>query len=494
MTSTITPAKQRVQKAASFLLALYSFLFFLMHFIRIFDNSFWGDEGFTIRLAKMGFVDMVSATAKDVHPPLYYFFTQILCHIFGFHGYTYHLTAVIPYGLILVLCCTVVRKWFGVLPAAVVVTLSSLTDAALIYNVEARMYSLAALFVFTAYLAFYQIYQKNRLMDWFIFGFASLCAAYTHYYALISVAFFYLMLLPLLRRGKEYTKRILLLYGLTVLSYIFWLYVLLKTFKRTNGSWWMTSIATFSECFDFVWGYKWLSVFAFVLFVAVTVLALKYLFQTHTLSNEALLFFAGFLSILGTIFIGLVVSHLFSPLIIPRYLFPLAHVSYLMLSLIIARFPYKELIASALICLLLVLGIPTYQTTYQHEKEVEQGTKICTEFFTSGEDSIIIPMIPAGTSNLMQSIFFLKFPISITTTPSTLSIIPTKTLGFSGPVHYRLNSKSKFSALAFPFRKFSPATPSMISLPENFSRILSTQLIICTSWRPSHDFYHRTLL
>lgn len=389
MTSTITPAKQRVQKAASFLLVLYSFLFFLMHFIRIFDNSFWGDEGFTIRLAKMGFVDMVSATAKDVHPPLYYFFTQILCHIFGFHGYTYHLTAVIPYGLILVLCCTVVRKWFGALPAAVVVTLSSLTDAALIYNVEARMYSLAALFVFTAYLAFYQIYQKNRLMDWFIFGFASLCAAYTHYYALISVAFFYLMLLPLLRRGKEYTKRILLLYGLTVLSYIFWLYVLLKTFKRTNGSWWMTSIATFSECFDFVWGYKWLSVFAFVLFVAVTVLALKYLFQTHTLSNEALLFFAGFLSILGTIFIGLVVSHLFSPLIIPRYLFPLAHVSYLMLSLIIARFPYKELIASALICLLLVLGIPTYQTTYQHEKEVEQGTKICTEFFTSGEDSII---------------------------------------------------------------------------------------------------------
>ena len=96
MTSTITPAKQRVQKAASFLLALYSFLLFLMHFIRIFDNSFWGDEGFTIRLAKMGFVDMVLATAKDVHPPLYYFFTQILCHIFGFHGYTYHLTAVSP--------------------------------------------------------------------------------------------------------------------------------------------------------------------------------------------------------------------------------------------------------------------------------------------------------------------------------------------------------------------------------------------------------------
>lgn len=83
MTSTITPAKQRVQKAASFLLALYSFLFFLMHFIRIFDNSFWGDEGFTIRLAKMGFVDMVSATAKDVFIRRYITFSHRSCATFS---------------------------------------------------------------------------------------------------------------------------------------------------------------------------------------------------------------------------------------------------------------------------------------------------------------------------------------------------------------------------------------------------------------------------
>lgn len=389
MTSTITPAKQRVQKAASFLLALYSFLFFLMHFIRIFDNSFWGDEGFTIRLAKMGFVDMVSATAKDVHPPLYYFFTQILCHIFGFHGYTYHLTAVIPYGLILVLCCTVVRKWFGVLPAAVVVTLSSLTDAALIYNVEARMYSLAALFVFTAYLAFYQIYQKNRLVDWFIFGFASLCAAYTHYYALISVAFFYLMLLPLLRRGKEYTKRILLLYGLTVLSYIFWLYVLLKTFKRTNGNWWLQSIATFSDCFDFIWGYKWLAIAAFVLFALAVVQFLRQFQQQHSFSAEAIFFFAGLISIFGTIFFGISVSYVFSPFIVPRYLFPLAPVAYLMLGLLFPKFDRTKILALLFFCEIFALGFPAYRELYQHEQDVERGTQICTEYITSSGDPII---------------------------------------------------------------------------------------------------------
>lgn len=387
--SAPTSRAQRSRRILPWLLYLYALVLFAMHFVRIFDNSFWGDEGFTIRLAKMDFVDMVIATAKDVHPPLYYFFTQILCRIFGFHGFTYHLSAVIPYGILLVLCCTVIRKWFGLIPAAIVVTLSSLTDAAITYNVEARMYSLAALFVLVAYLAFYQIYQKNRLMDWFLFGFSSLCAAYTHYYALISVAFFYLMLLPLLWRGKEYRKRIIWLYGGTVFSYIFWLYVLLKTFKRTNGSWWMTSIATFSECFDFVWGYKWLAVLAFALFFTATVLILKQFFRSHTLPDESILFLAGSFSIFGTILVGIAVSYLSSPLIIPRYLFPLAPVAYLMLSRIIQRLPYQNLIACSLIVILLVSGVPTYWAIHRHEQEIERGTQICTELFASSEDPIL---------------------------------------------------------------------------------------------------------
>ena len=195
--SAPTSQAQRSRRILPWLLYLYALVLFAMHFVRIFDNSFWGDEGFTIRLVKASFYRMCRLTAGDVHPPLYYFFTQILYHIFGNHGYTYHLSALIPYGIILILACTVVRKWFGMIPAAVLVTLSSFTSSAILYNVEARMYSLGALCVLAAYLAFYQIYKANRLFDWCVFGFTSLCAAYTHYYALLSVAFFSLLLLPL---------------------------------------------------------------------------------------------------------------------------------------------------------------------------------------------------------------------------------------------------------------------------------------------------------
>lgn len=409
MTSTITPAKQRVQKAASFLLALYSFLFFLMHFIRIFDNSFWGDEGFTIRLAKMGFVDMVSATAKDVHPPLYYFFTQILCHIFGFHGYTYHLTAVIPYGLILVLCCTVVRKWFGALPAAVVVTLSSLTDAALIYNVEARMYSLAALFVFTAYLAFYQIYQKNRLMDWFIFGFASLCAAYTHYYALISVAFFYLMLLPLLRRGKKYLKRIAFTYLSAVIIYLPWLFILLNSFKSTAASWWLTAPPSAKETLYFLFGHSWIFL-VFILAIAGFFLyrlgiirsqaqpeadiVYRYDLTNHLnfyelLSTESLWILAGLLSFVGTIGVGWILTKAIRPFFLTRYIYQLSAVVYLMLGFCISKFQLRRFITAIFLILVFLVELPIYKDSYRSERQTEAGTSAFLEAVQPSQNTLL---------------------------------------------------------------------------------------------------------
>lgn len=93
--SSPTSQAQRSRRILPWLLYLYALVLFAMHFVRIFDNSFWGDEGFTIRLVKASFYRMCRLTAGDVHPPLYYFFTQILYHIFGNHGYTYSATTAI---------------------------------------------------------------------------------------------------------------------------------------------------------------------------------------------------------------------------------------------------------------------------------------------------------------------------------------------------------------------------------------------------------------
>lgn len=49
------------------------------------------------------------------------------------------------------------------------------------------------------------------------------------------------MLLPLWFKGKEFRKRILYLYGGTVLGYIIWLILPLRhSFQRTAEDWWLT--------------------------------------------------------------------------------------------------------------------------------------------------------------------------------------------------------------------------------------------------------------
>ena len=53
MNSSPRIRSQRYQMIQTILLSVYSLVLFGMHFIRIFDNSFWGDESYTIQLVKM---------------------------------------------------------------------------------------------------------------------------------------------------------------------------------------------------------------------------------------------------------------------------------------------------------------------------------------------------------------------------------------------------------------------------------------------------------
>ena len=61
--SAPTSRAQRSRRFLPWLLYLYALVLFAMHFVRIFDNSFWGDEGFSIGLAQMNVFEMLQVTA-----------------------------------------------------------------------------------------------------------------------------------------------------------------------------------------------------------------------------------------------------------------------------------------------------------------------------------------------------------------------------------------------------------------------------------------------
>lgn len=368
---------------------VFAVVLVILNLLRIFDNNFWGDEAFTIRLAKMSIPEMLQATAEDVHPPLYYGIVRLFCKAFGYGGVVYHLASFVPYVIVIIVALTVVWKTFGMEASVLLITLTSLLETAVSFHVEVRMYSWGSLFLLSSFLALYSIFTENRTRDYVWFVILSLAGAYTHYYCLVSVAFFYIALIGLACIKREaYFKKTLIACVVTVAAYLPWLIVLLQTFKRTMGDFWMTNIPYLRDCFAYLFSGS----LQYVLFGMMLVSVMIAAWYQKKDFNKLLWLAAGMSSIFGTILVGNLVSRIFRPVFIVRYLYPVAVIAWLLLAVGIAGCRYKRLYCIVTLVALLVTCIPQYVYTYRTEKAqdvlLEQTLEATEEII--GEDAVIL--------------------------------------------------------------------------------------------------------
>ena len=345
--------------AGFLVLVVWTLALLRLNYWRIYDNTFWVDETWSIRLARMTLPDMVKKTATDMHPPLFYMLAMALNRLLGDNGPAYHLSALIPYMGILFLACTEIRRQFGLGPAFLLVTVMSLMPEPLYFNVEVRMYSLGAFLVLTAYLALRRILTRNRLPEWVIFSLASLGAAYTHYYALISVAFFYLILVIPSLRDRKFRQRTAITWAAAVVGYLPWLGVLLKSLVSTAGEWWLKEIPKLSECLLYFFE-SWYLAGLFGLIVAaylfISVRQRKGKEEKTLISPDSLWVLAGLASLAGTAAVGLVLSYAVRPFFVIRYLYPLTPVVFLILGFCLSKLDRSVIEAAS------DLGADNFQT------------------------------------------------------------------------------------------------------------------------------------
>lgn len=374
---------------------IYTGILFLLNFIMVFNSNFWSDEGFSIMLSRMSFSDMLSATAADVHPPLYYALLQIICKIMNFQWISYRFLSIIPYGIMLVFAMTVIWKKFGKEAALILVTCSSLLNTAVDYNVQTRMYSWGALFVLMSFYCLSGILEHNRIRDYVGFVMMSLGAAYTHYYCLISVAFFYLVLLLVAAvKRKEYLARVLSSCVVTVVVYLPWFFILLQTFERTTEWYWMTEIPSLKECMLYLFSSSCAKILLTVFVVAsvVSVICGMGIMQINKLekgkvsillcisdfhmNNDIVWMLAGVLGILGTAVTGIAVSRIFRPMFSVRYVYPVSAVAWLMLGIILSRYRKKTVCVAIIIVLIVRNCLPFCVYNYQRERYCEKKLKV----------------------------------------------------------------------------------------------------------------------
>ncbi len=367
----------------------FSVLLIALHFVRIFDNNFWGDEAYTIRLSQMDFTEMLKETAADVHPPLYYLIVQIFCKLLGYSGVVYHLASFVPYVIGIIVALTVIWKRFGMEASVLFILLSSLLETAVTYNVEVRMYSWGALFLMLSFLELYRIFTTNETRDYVCFVVFSLACAYSHYYCLISVAFFYIVLIGLaLVKREAYFKRTLIACLVTVAAYLPWLIALVQTLQRTMGDFWMLYIPYLKDCI----GYMFSGSLQYVLFAVMLMAVAFTAWYQQGDWGKVLWLAAGLCSIFGTILVGNIVSKVFRPVIIVRYLYPVSMIAWVLLAVGIASLKRKRVYCAVISLALLVTCIPQYINTYQADR---QQNELLTETLKAtedinGKDSVIL--------------------------------------------------------------------------------------------------------
>lgn len=294
-----------------------------MYAIFSLNQTVWADEAYTFALIRHSFREIWQITAADVHPPLYYFLLKVLSAPFGYPLYLCRFLSAMPVVLTLAIGGWQVEKCFGKRTALLFMGAYLLFPYAMTCAAEVRMYGLSQLFVTMCALFAYRAYGENRRKYWVLFFLFGTCAAYTHYFALVSAGIIYgLLLLAVLTGKRNLWKRWTLASVATIVLFLPWLgsFVAQLAYKVSN-EYWIEPI-TLSTVVNY--GLTLFSangMAAFPLFFAL-VYGIAFVVLLAGGKKWAMVGLVALAVPLGTLAVGLLASILVRPVFVIRYLLP----------------------------------------------------------------------------------------------------------------------------------------------------------------------------
>ena len=413
-----------------------------LNFSMMSDRVLWGDEAFSANTAHKDVGGILQVLYYwDNHPPLFYYWLKLFGTLFGYKVPVFHLASLVPFLIGIVLALTVVRKHFGMLPAAFFVMVSGLGQACLEYNLEVRMYALAFLGVMGCFYCAYRVIADGSRKTWAGMVLWALAAAYSHYYALVAVGlmlFFTGVAVWIKYRGKTWKKGVLAIVAFLI-GYAPWLYFFYAGLKNVSRGWWMTEILGLDQSLEIVMGGRRMNGIVFplvILFLLVMLVADSSVFSVEkdsvhlqkpsvkNWSDKTYAMAVGACTILGTLAFAYLLSVVMAPMLTQRYLYPLSAVAVVMLVVGSSRVleltaeleqhAWKgmefltRLILILLLAVLFGLGIQNYRECYDsYEQQKVETDKTLDLIGMPDED---MKMVTNGVKHLGWTVLYYYYP------------------------------------------------------------------------------------
>ena len=357
--------------------------FALLYGTVIFNDSLWGDEAYTMLTLKNSFSEILKITARDVHPPLYYFIAKIFTLFFGYSVPVVKLASIVPLILTMFFVWTKSKKIFGKqanLISLFFILLTGLCPATFSMAVELRMYTWAMFFVTTCGIYAYELYRNPQSTRYFyLFILFGVLSAYTHYYAFLTVCFIYLFLIiTLLKRNKKDWKLCVSFSVISFLAYLPWIPLIFLQFSVQITSWWATvfNMDTILGIITFLFAGNFSNLFL-LLFATIFIGFLHHLRKKQA-DEESYLALLAILPLLFTVLLGILFSLLVRPVFVARYMYPASGLFFLGFSILICKRNQQNLFTYLTLGLLLI-NLPFSYASLFHQ-EYENGTENFKQF------------------------------------------------------------------------------------------------------------------
>jgi len=333
-----------------------------------FNNNIWTDEAFTMQLIRSNLPDIIYGTAIDVHPPLYYIIAKAARVIFGEGLFVQKVTTIVPVIILMIFSFFKVTRLFGSKANLIFTSFLIAFPAMLEYAVQVRMYTWALLFVTICGITAYDLYQNPTKSQWILFMVSGLAAAYTHYFALLSVAIIYgYFLLALLISKKKQVKNWFIMLFLTIALYSPWMFVWLGQIKKVVKGYHIPEITIKTVLSYFDWALSTQTPYSTVMYeglllfsIVLTITAIVW----HKAPVDIYALLAISIPIL-TMIIGVIVSVLITPIFNSRYIFPAIGLLLLGFSISMRNMKMRSLVL--LLCFFSFSSIVQYQGIYKTE-------------------------------------------------------------------------------------------------------------------------------
>ena len=365
------------------------------------------DEFFTLGMIKFSFLDILTATSIDTHPPGHYYILKIFLTALDIFHINYNplfvtkMVSILPYALILLVSFTKLKKEYGWFTSGIFVFSMGLLSGFYIQFLTVRMYNWGLFFLLMSFIYFKDIINTSNIKSWVLFSLFSALVLYTQYYMGFSLALIYLSLIIYLFcfRQENFKKEFKKLLGsilLTILLYSPWLFKYFigqMTRKRPPHNLPPVDLNIIcNSCIYYLTAndFFMIKILAIIFTIFIIILAFKKYDFEPTAENYYML--SGFFIFFGTIFISIFISLIYEPILLSRYITPVASIICLSISILIGKLNNNKLFVISLMFILLFgfLGFVDINSQSSHSYEFGTNCQNMFDEINNNPDAILI--------------------------------------------------------------------------------------------------------